>query len=927
MAPESQRSPLCLAPSALAFLFLLFLSLPAGAHAPPYPILDATERNPLGLYVAWYEDTTGKLTIDDVEGVDPELFSVSDREVLHFGYTRSTYWFRVAMQNARESDETLLLDVPHPQLSTIEFYRPVDGGYAVTRAGTSTARVAGDFDHQNYLFGVTVPAGTTEVFWFRVQSDLSLDFSLDVEMPETFTHAQGISQIVTGLFIGILITMMLFNGVAWAVSREQTFAWYLVFLIAVIGFLLAKLGYIGVLFFRGPGVQPMVECLSGTVATLAGLQFARAFLNTHERQPVIDQGLTYLLLAGLVVLLALPFVEAPQRGPMYTTFAALAMPATLYAAWQAMRLGCPDAPRYLLARLVSACAGGIAVGSELGWLALPFRGASLLVVSASIEALIIALTLYIRRARNRRAAVRDKLRSAIDQAELRARTEFLGRFSRDVRTPLNGILGMTELMGDTSLTPRQREYTMTIRASGENLLALLNETLDWTRLESGQLEIQHVDFDLPQLIADSLETVQLRAEEKHVELVVDIDPSLPARVNGDPSRLRQILCNLLGNAVRYTHRGEVQVQVVPSGQPHVIRIEVRDTGVGIARDQLASLFDNQRAGKDGRHGESRGFGLYIARQLVERMGGRIGAQSEEHRGSIFWVTLPLPAAPDQNTDTDAGILAGKRLLVVDDNAAVRRVIETQASSWRMAVTVADNAQEALAIARTQANLGASFDVVVLDHNMPGMSGLQLAARIKEDPLIRHDALIVMLTGMNIAPTETMARNVGIRRVLTKPVSGRALQQALVEEFARRERFEPDEPAMAPLSPNLRILVVEDNNLSQKVIRGMLAKIGVRSDVVSNGQEALEAIQHQRYDLLLMDCEMPVMDGYEATRRIRAWETDNARRRTPIIALSAHIMNEIKERCLQAGMDAHMAKPVDLNELRDALRVYGQPNGG
>ena len=811
MAPEPARS---LARIALLLLCCFLLSPSARAYAPPYPILDTAERSSLGLYVAWYEDPAGTLTIEDVERVAPANFSVADREVLHFGYTRSTYWFRVAMQNARDSDETLLLEVPHPQLGSIEFFRPVAGGYAVTRSGTRTERVTGDFDHQNYLFGVTVPTGATETFWFRVQSDLALDFSLNVEMPETFTHAQGIAQIITGVFIGILFTMMFFHAIAWALVREQIFAWYLLFLAAVTAFLLAKLGYIGVLFLRGPEVQPLVEAISGAIATVAAVQFCRHFLDTRNRQPQLDQLLVYLLLAGLVVIVAMPFVDAAQRGPMYTTLAALLMPATLYAGWRALRAGSADARGYLAARLVSATAGGLAVGVEVGLIQLPVRGVNLLVVSASAEALIIAIAVYNRRARNRRSAVREKLRNAIDQAEMRARTEFLSRFSHDVRTPLNGILGMTELMSDTSLTPRQREYTLTIRASGENLLALLNETLDWTRLESGQLEIQHLDFDLPELIADSIETVQLRAEEKHLELVVDVDPSLPTRVNGDPSRLRQVLCNLLNNAVRYTHRGEVQVQVMPTEAPHVVRIEIRDTGVGMAREQLATLFDNNqhasrnknRNGNEQRTG-SHGFGLYIARQLVERMGGHLGAQSEEHRGSIFWLTLPLPASPEQHPGTDANLLVGKRLLVVDDNAAVRRVIETQASSWRMIVTVADNAQEALAIARTQANLGASFDAVVLDHNMPGMSGLQLAARIKEDPLIRHDALLIMLTGMNIAPTDTMARNVGIRRVLTKPVTGRALQTALIEEFARRENFEPETTAVAPLSPNLRILGV------------------------------------------------------------------------------------------------------------------------
>lgn len=896
---------------------LLVLGSTAAAYAPPYPIIDSTERSSLGLFLAWYEDPTGQMTIEEVAALPSSAFRVSERDTLHFGFTRSTYWFRVALQNTRDSDEVLLLEVPHPSLSHVDFHRPVGDGFATTYSGSSTQRVVGDFDHQSYLFGVSVASGATEVLWFRVESDLALDFSLNSEMPESFTHAQSVTQIVLGVALGLLVSLVLFNLVALATSGQTVHAWYALFLLAAIVFLLARLGYLGVLFFRGPGVQVALETAAALVATAAALQFCREFLRTAEFQRTLDAWLGRLVAAGAISLLVLPFLDRWHYGPLYTTFAVLAMPLTLVAAGVAIRLGCPDAPRYLAARLFAATAGGLAVGNDLGLLDTPLATVDLLIAGACIEAAMLAWALQLRQARTLQERADEHLALATGEAATRARTEFLARFSHDIRTPLNGILGMTELLSDTSLTPRQREYMLTIRGSGENLLEQLNEALDWSRLESGQLEIQRVDFDLPQLVADAVESVQLRAEEKHIEVVVDIDPDLPARVNGDPARLRQVLCNLLGNAVRYTHRGEVQVRVLADTAPHTVRIEVRDTGVGIARERLAGLLERSNAAQ-----ESRGFGLVIARQLIERMGGHLGVQSEEHRGSLFWLSLPLPASPDQSQPDGAEQLKGKRLLVVDDNAAVRRVIETQAASWGMHAAAAENGQDALAIARTQANLGTPFDIVVVDHNMPGMSGLQLAARIKEDPLIRHDAIIVMLTGLNIAPTDTMARNVGIRRVLTKPVAGRALQAVLAEELLRRERFEPEAPGgNNGLPASMRVLVVEDHTLSQKVIRGMLAKLGVRSDVVSNGQEAVEAVQHHHYDLVLMDCEMPVLDGYEATRRIRAWEIDNARRQVPIIALSAHILNEIKERCRQAGMNGHMAKPVDLNELRETLRIY------
>lgn len=909
-----------------AFILLLLFAVFSGAagagdYAPPYPILDTRNPAAIGLFVAWYEDPDGQLNFGQVSRLAPGQFTVSERETLHFGYSRSTYWFRVALQNTLDTDVSLVLEVPHPTLGHVDLYRPTpDGLYGLVHAGTGSHRVIGDLAHHNYLFTAHIPPNETRTLWFRVHSDLAIDFSLYAWSTEAFSMAREQTRLLTGIILGILVSIAALIAIIRTPGQRGINGWYLASLLSVVLFLFSREGYLGVLMLRQPGLQPLLESGAAIVATITGLQFARVLLGTRTRLPAIDRALGYLFILGAACLVAIPWMDAWLLGPAYTLLAAITMLATLLAATLVWHAGCRDASAYITARMASASVGALIVFGDWALIPrLPAEG-TLLIIAATIEALLIARLLFLRGQRARSTAQTESIRHAATSAEQHARADVLDRFSHDARAPLTGVLGMTELLGDTSLTPRQREYVLTIRSAGENLLTLLNDTLDWSRLDTGQVDIQHSDFDLAQLIADSLETVQLRAEEKHIELLVDIDRSIPAHVNGDPARLRQVLCNLLGNAVRMTNRGEVQVHVAASGEPGIVRIEVRDTGVGIPREKLATLFDRGT----GEGSSSQGLGLVIARQLVERMGGHIGATSEERRGSTFWITLPLPEAPaHEAVPVDAGILEGKRLLAVDDNAAVRRILQTQATQWGMQVTVADNGQEALAMARSQANLGEPFDAVIVDHNMPGMSGLQLSARIKEDPLIRNDAVIVMLTGLNIAPTDTMARDVGIRRVLTKPVAGRTLQAVLAEEFMRRETFEPDDGVARPLPARMRVLVVEDNVLSQKVIRGMLAKLGVGSDTASNGQEAIDAVQHHRYDLVLMDCEMPVINGYDATQRIRAWERDHARRHTPIIALSAHILQEIKERCREAGMDAHMAKPLDLNELRATLCLYAR----
>lgn len=906
--------------AALLLLWTAWLALvPAGhAHAPPYPILETDRPASLGLFTAWLEDPDGSLDLGQVSRLPPERFTVSDHESLHFGFSRSAWWFRIALQNTLPADADLVLSVPHPSLAHVRFYRTTADGIGIVEEGASHAHENRKTLSPDFLFTTRVPAGRTQVVWMRVQSDLAIDFSVQAQSPVAFAMTTRGNELLTGLTLGLLLAMALLVTAIWFVSRRDSHRWYLLALLSIVLFVMAREGYLG-LFLPMAGIQAFLESAFALAATLAGLQFARVFLDTSLRAPRTDNLLRLLILSGCGCLAALPWLDTYRLGPLYTLCGAIAMPATLAAGILAWRNGCPDSPGYLLARLFSAIAGSLIVFGDWGLLTRPLPTSHLLIIGASLEALLIARLLFLRDRHARKSREHRRLSDATRDAEQRASTDVLDRFGHDARAPLTGILGMTELLGDTSLSPRQREYVHTIRGAGENLLALLNDTMDSSRLDAGQLHLQDAVFDLAQVLADSLEGIQLRAEEKHLELLLDIDPALPTHVRGDPARLQQVAGNLLAHSVGLTNRGEIHVQVMPGAGPDQIRFEVRDTGAGIPRDQLEGLFRKNRDA-----GGSPGLGLVIAKQLVGHMGGEIGVLSEERRGTLYWFTLPLPAAvaPAGNAPApELSILEGKRLLVVDDNAAIRQVLGTLGTRWGMQVMVADNGQEALALARSQANLGEPFDAVVVDHNMPGMSGLQLAARIKEDPLIRNDAVIVMLTGLNIAPTETMARNVGIRRVVTKPVAGRTLQRALAEEFERRESFEPPAGSGEPLPDRLRVLVVEDNTMSQKVIRGMLAKLGVRSDIASNGQEAIEAILHHRYDLILMDCEMPVVNGYDATKRIRAWERDHNRPRTPVIALSAHILHEIRERCREAGMDAHLAKPIDLNELRATLQVY------
>ncbi|MGY4661794.1 CheY-like chemotaxis protein [Pseudomonas chlororaphis] len=406
-------------------------------------------------------------------------------------------------------------------------------------------------------------------------------------------------------------------------------------------------------------------------------------------------------------------------------------------------------------------------------------------------------------------------------------------------------------------------------------------------------------------------------------------------ISGDPTRLRQAMLSLLENALKKTDEGEVLVVVAldeRTSKPR-LRIAVQDSGQPMEAEERDALLHSELHSKNFLASTRLGgnLGLVIARQLILLMHGEFGVKTSANQGSTLWLTLPLdPERLEHPTSDLDGPLQGARVLVVDDNDTCRKVLVQQCSAWGLNVSAVPSGKEALALLRTKAHLRDYFDVVLLDQNMPGMTGMQLAAKIKEDPSLNHDILLIMLTGISNAPSKVIARNAGVKRILAKPVAGYTLKTTLADELTQRNKGQlvPHQPHSLSGVPvpvkvpsDFRILVAEDNSISTKVIRGMLGKLNLQPDTASNGEEALQAMKAQRYDLVLMDCEMPILDGFSATQQLRAWEVGNQRVRTPVVALTAHILTEHKERARQAGMDGHMAKPVELSQLRELIEHW------
>jgi signal transduction histidine kinase/DNA-binding response OmpR family regulator len=532
----------------------------------------------------------------------------------------------------------------------------------------------------------------------------------------------------------------------------------------------------------------------------------------------------------------------------------------------------------------------------------------------------------------RRTAELVHARDAAEQASL-AKSQFLAKMSHEFRTPMNGILGMADILLMGNLPAEQQRSVEIVRRSGETLLEIVNDILDFSRIEAGKLELDDTPFDLVGVVEEVVELLAASAQSKGIELASEVDPKVPTPLRGDPGRVRQILVNLVGNAVKFTDRGEVVVRAAldsRDGDAVVIRLSVRDTGIGIPAEAHARIFESfaQADGSTTRRFGGTGLGLSISRQLVELMGGTIRVASEPGKGSEFIcaIRLRMAAGSDLTPSAPRALLEGIKVLVVDDNATNREILEKQLYSWGMRCRGAGGGAEALSLLLASAAEQAPFDLAILDYHMPDIDGLELAGLVKAEPSLSAVRLI-MLSSVGIRGDGRRARETGLSGYLTKPVRRGVLHETIAavmgvtDPAAGGTLVTSHAVAGRQKKIGARILLVEDNAVNQEVTLGMLSVHGCRARVVGNGLEALEELAAQPYDLVLMDCQMPVMDGYAATRALRAQEKETMGSHLPVVALTANALEGDRDACLAAGMDGYLQKPFTIRELGNALRKW------
>ena len=948
----------------------LFSSTQAYA-APPVIITEDTKFVPLGLHIDFLEDPAKNWTIEDVQK-EPQIgsFKVSHEQTPGFGFTDSAYWLRFTLNNARLHQIKYFIELGYPLLDHITLYSQTHAGFSIIHTGDKQPFDEREIKFRNFIFPIELGPSQQKTFYMRCETTSSMNFPLTLLSTNALSERISAEQSLLGLYYGVLITMLLFSLFFYITLYDVTYLYYMLF---IGGYMLFQLSINGLAFqFLWPhsiwwanNNIPFFICFSYLFATL----FTRKALNTSKLVPKLDKLLLFFAVLSAFGLLFSLFASYSVSIRASSSLC-LSVLVLIYAGIVCAIKGHRPAIFYSVAWFVFLIGVGVYALKSFG--VLPNNAFTRwgLQIGSAWEVIILFMGLADRfrlmeeEKQEIQAEYARKLKLQVDErtSDLKlvnkhleqeaierklaeekaananmAKSEFLANMSHEIRTPMNAIIGMSGLALKQTLPLKVKNYLNVIRDSGQSLLGVVNDILDFSKIEAGKLDLEQTNFSLFKTMEDLADMFSYKiAEKQDVEMVVNLQDDTPGKLIGDPLRLKQVLINLINNALKFTDNGEIIVSVgslTKTDENTTLQFTVEDTGIGIPRNKISTLFDSFTQADTSttrKHGGS-GLGLTISKKLVNLMGGDIWVKSEPGHGSVFRFTANFPLqkdAPQQQLILPEA-LHDLKVMVIDDNKVLRSSLKHTLESFSCSVVTASCGEEAFDYLLRGNNKKRNFDLVITDLIIPGMDGIEIAEKIRNTAELKHLPIILISSLTNEVELEKSG-TAAVDVFLNKPIKRSRLYHILLDLFGQKPEaygFEnrEDEPGGidSHYFADRLLLLVEDNIINQKVACEILAQAGIKVDIAGNGLEAVEFVQKTNYDAVLMDVQMPVMDGFEATAEIRQ---DPAFSDLPIIAMTAHALAGYREKCIDAGMTDYVAKPIDEKELFLTLKKYLKPSG-